>query len=191
MTLKKPRSSLAGWMLVATPSVQDKAFRRAVVLVCAHSSSGALGLMVNRPAPNMTLRRLFKEKGVAAPTVPLGVPIFAGGPADIDNVIVMHKPVEADNDATIPITDQIEITPTLDMVGDLACGHPTGSYAVTLGHCAWSAGGIERELADGTWLLAPARPEIMFNAPIEERWEAAMRFMRVPPERFSPVAGHA
>jgi putative transcriptional regulator len=191
MILDSPHSDLTGRMLVATPETREATFRKSVIVVCAHSPAGALGVMINRPATNMTLRRLFSEKGVSSVGMPVGVPIFAGGPDDIERVVVLHaEDGEVDGDAT-EVTEAIRLTPHLAKAVDCARTRLTSRYLIALGHCTWDAGGIESELARGRWLLAPATPQIVFTAPPEDRWDVAMSFLRAPSDGFAVIAGHA
>jgi putative transcriptional regulator len=185
------RSDLTGWMLVSTPSIKDPAFRRSVILVVGHSAAGALGVLVNRPATNMTLRRLFVEKGLDPSDVPIGVQIYAGGPSDIETVIVVHRAGGAAADEALEVTSGIRLTSRLSQLPAIARSRLPASYMVAMGHCAWGPGQLEAELGQGNWLLSPAREELVFERSVEDRWDAAMNVMRVPPAHLSAVAGHA
>lgn len=191
MSLTTCPTDMTGMLLVSTPAIQDPAFRRSVILVCAHSPAGALGVMVNRPATNMTLRRLFQEHGLEAGPLPVGVPIFAGGPAHIESVIVVHRDRARAQEGTRPVTDGVRITPRLETVADLARRTMPDRYMIAMGHCAWGRGRLETELFAGKWLLAPMQEDVVFSAPATGRWDAAMRGMHVPPAHLSGAAGNA
>lgn len=185
------RLALAGRLLVAMPSVTERAFHKSAILICAHSSTGAMGLLVNRPATNMTLRRLLRESGLHQPDVALGVPIHAGGPADIERTFVLHTPDYRLPAHTISVNESIWMTPHDDVVQDLGRGMGPERAFIAMGYCGWGAGQLEEEMHGGIWLDAAATPEIVFDSPAADRWARVMENMGVSPSGLSGFAGHA
>lgn len=57
-------SSLDGKLLVAMPGMGDPRFEQAVILLCAHSEDGAMGFIVNKPAPNIRFASLLEQLGI-------------------------------------------------------------------------------------------------------------------------------
>ncbi|TFL16074.1 YqgE/AlgH family protein [Jannaschia formosa] len=182
---------LSGRLLVATPVIKDRAFRKSVILVCAHSEKGAIGVLINRPALNMTLRRLFVEKDLQPPRVPLGLPVHAGGPAGIDGVVTLHTPIEPGDPKGVQITETISITPGTAVLRRLAEQNLLANAFIAMGHCAWGPGALEAELGRGMWLTLHVEDEDLFDTPAGDRWERAMHQMRVTPSNLSGVSGYA
>lgn len=62
---------------------------------------------------------------------------------------------------------------------------------VTLGYSGWSAGQLEDEIARNGWLTVSASPEIIFDTPVELRYERALSLLGVHPSMLMQEAGHA
>ncbi|GIT90838.1 UPF0301 protein [Jannaschia pagri] len=173
------------------PTVTEAAFRKGVILVCAHSATGAMGLLINRPATNMTLRRLLRESGLATPNVAIGVPIHAGGPSDIERPFVLHSSDYRLAHQTMVIADDVRMTPHEAAIQDLGCGRGPKRAFVAMGYCGWGEGALEQEVQDGSWLTMNARANMIFDQPSGERWSRAMEGMGIAPSGLSGLAGHA
>ncbi|PWJ21222.1 YqgE/AlgH family protein [Jannaschia seohaensis] len=184
-------SPLAGRLLVAMPSVTERAFRKSVALICAHSESGAMGLLINRPATNMTLRRLLSEGGMPPPQVAIGVPIHAGGPADIERRFILHSEDYDLPAHTLKVCDGIWLTPHEDVLIDIGRGRGPAQAFIAMGYCGWGPGQLEEEIAGGAWLTSPATPDMVFDLPSEDRWPNSMERMGIAPSSLSILSGHA
>ena len=182
---------LTGRMLFAMPSVTERAFQRSAILVCAHSANGGMGLLVNRPATNMTLRRLLRETGRSVPEVRIGVPVHAGGPADIDRAFVLHSPDYHLAAHTIRVTEAIWLTPHDDVIDDLAQGYGPARSFIAMGYCGWGAGELEHEVREGCWLTGAANDDLVFDTPSADRWPRGMERMGIAPSALSFQPGHA
>jgi putative transcriptional regulator len=157
--------SLAGSFLVARPLLQDPNFRRTVVLILAHYSDGAFGLVVNRPA---------KAEG-------LPWPLFVGGPCPSPGLMMLHGHGDwaqtAAEGAEEPVMGP-EVAPgvyignagTLERAGQETAPEPL-RFRVFSGYAGWSSGQLEGELACGAWALASASGEVLFGTPFEDLWE--------------------
>ena len=58
------RGYLDGQMLIAMPSMGDDRFARSVIYVCAHSTEGAMGIIVNQPAAHISFSDLLVQLDV-------------------------------------------------------------------------------------------------------------------------------
>src|ERR1700732_1157649 len=91
------RGYLDGQMLIAMPSMGDERFSRSVIYVCAHSTEGAMGIVVNQPAANVSFPDLLVQLEVI-PTSELihlcspaaGCEVLKGGPGDTQRGFVLH-----------------------------------------------------------------------------------------------------
>src|SRR5262245_66098181 len=73
------RGYLDGQMLIAMPTMGDERFVRSVIYVCAHSTEGAMGIIVNQPAPNITFGDLLVQLEVVPSTDSIQSPSQASG----------------------------------------------------------------------------------------------------------------
>jgi putative transcriptional regulator len=152
-------SSLAGTFLVARPSLRDPFFGRAVVLLLQHSEEGAFGLVLNRPAK--------------AEELPF--PVFVGGPCQLKGLLMLHGQEDWLSD---PGERPGEIVPgvflgdseSFERLGDIPEG-ANWKFRVFTGYAGWAPKQLEAELADGAWLVLPARSDAMFETPVEELWQ--------------------
>jgi putative transcriptional regulator len=191
MTRQSWRSDLTGWLLVATPSMTDPAFRRSVILVCKHGTRGAVGLVLNRPATDMTLGRLFRENDIAPVPDGIAQPVHAGGPANIQQTFVLHDAADSGDAAEAGAAAGITLTPRIEMAERLLARSSKPRCFIALGHCAWDSGDLEGELVRGLWLAKRTQSDLVFDIPVEERWQVAMNRMQVDPGSLSAMAGHA
>ncbi len=75
------------------------------------------------------------------------------------------------------------------MLEDLANGAGPKRVLVTLGYSGWSAGQLEDELGRNGWLTVDADPSIIFETPIEQRYDKALSLLGIDPRMLSQEAG--
>src|SRR5690606_10860059 len=119
-----------------------------------------------------------------------GLPVFQGGPVQMERGFVLHEPL-GDWEATLQISDRIGVTASQDILAAMAAGRGPERALVALGYAGWGAGQLEREMAENAWLSGPASAEILFETPVEKRWEAAAALLGVDLNLLSGDAGHA
>lgn len=160
-------------LLVASPSMKDPSFTETVVYLCEHTKSGAMGFVVNRPvhpeAVHAFSEMIFKQLDIPAKTVRL----FEGGPVGLENVFMLHRPVE-------PLTHSIALTGNVmlstakvDFEKIFRTKDPV-DYVVVLGYCGWHRGQLEEELSGTDWLVAPADESLLFDEKPEGRYAKAL-----------------
>lgn len=184
-------ADLTGRLLVAMPALTERGFQKAVVLICAHTARGAMGLLINRRATDITLRTLMRDRNLPAPKRAGSVPIQAGGPADIDRVLVLHSGALGEDDQTMPIAEGIVLTSHPSILRRLADHREPGNCLLAMGYCAWGAGELEQELRAGNWLTTRVDLDLVFNIPQGRRWPVAMQSMGIAPSSLSYASGHA
>jgi len=191
-------SYLEGQFLIAMPSVTGEPFSRAIVYVCAHSAEGAMGIVLNRPAAHMSLSDLLVQleiipeaERIRLPKSVESVPVLMGGPVETSRGFVLHSPDYHIAQSTLPIDDSICLTATVDILRAIAQGRGPADAVLALGYAGWQAGQLESEIQANGWLTCPASTDLIFRAPVEARYELAMRVIGVNPARLSMEAGHA
>ena len=191
--------NLTNHFLIAMPGLEDASFSRSVVYVCEHSERGALGLVINKPS-DINLQVLFDKV-----ELPLGrkdlmlAPVFQGGPVQVDRGFVLHepffvpseKPKESVYASTMSIPGGLEMTTSKDVLEALSTGAGPRKVLVSLGYSAWGEGQLESELGENSWLTVDADIAVIFDTPVEQRYERALGLLGLQLWMLSPQAGHA
>ena len=192
------RGYLDGQMLIAMPSMRDERFARSVIYVCAHSSEGAMGIVVNQRAANLSFSDLLVQLEVipAADLIELPpraglVKVLKGGPVETGRGFVLHSSDFFIENSTLPIDDGICLTATLDILKAIARGKGPESAVLALGYAGWAAGQLETEIQENGWLHCSADTELIFGADIEGKYGRALRKIGIDPGMLSSDAGHA
>jgi putative transcriptional regulator len=187
--------NLSNHFLIAMPSMpEDPVFGGSVVYLCEHNAGGALGVIINKPTDmsiDTLLERIDLTLEIAPNGVPLdGKPVMFGGPVQVERGFVLHTPVNTFS-SMMTVSDDIVLTTSKDVLEAVAHGAGPARILVTLGCAGWSPGQLEQEIANNGWLTVRADPHIVFDLPIEQRFDAAMRLLGIDPMMLSGVAGHA
>jgi putative transcriptional regulator len=192
------RGYLDGQMLIAMPAMRDERFLRSVIYVCAHSSEGAMGIVVNQPAANINFSDLLVQLEVipAADLIQLPpragmVKVLKGGPVETGRGFVLHSADFFIENSTLPIDEGICLTATLDILKAIARGKGPESAVLALGYAGWAAGQLENEIQENGWLHCSADPELIFGPDTEGKYGKALRKIGIDPGMLSSESGHA
>lgn len=194
-----PPPHLTHHFLIAMPSLEDSVFERSVVYVCEHSLNGALGLIINKPT-DLMLPELFERIELNFGREDLReMPVLLGGPVQTERGFVLHDPMRgtdaASNESgyasTLRIAGGLDMTTSKDVLEALSSGVGPRRVLVTLGYAAWGEGQLESELAKNTWLTVEANADLIFDTPIEQRYDGALGLLGLESWRLAPQAGHA
>jgi putative transcriptional regulator len=191
------RGFLDGKILIATPAMRDERFARAVIYVCAHSSEGAMGIVVNQPARHIRFTDLLQQLGVIGSPAELRasggseIRVLNGGPVESGRGFVLHTNDVFIHNSTLPIEDNICLTATLDILRTIAQGEGPEQALLALGYAGWGAGQLEQEIHANGWLHCDSDQDIVFDDEAETKYERALRKIGVDPGMLSSEAGHA
>lgn len=191
-----PTSSLAPGFLLASPPLGDPHFDRTVVLLAAHGPEGALGFVVNRAAP-IHLGELLSLAGYGddeSTLANLGDTVYVGGPVEpssgwlvTDAPQIVAGGVVAEGQV-LDVGDRLHVTSSRlafdafhRALRDAWPRAPASRTLVVLGYSGWGPQQLEGEIKGGAWLPAPLDLGILFDTPLEERWEAAYRLLGLTP----------
>ena len=181
---------LANQLLIALPSLAETNFSRSVALICQHDADGAMGIVVNRPS-EYTLGEVLGQMGVEGGSESMRAQlVLAGGPVHTERGFVLHDG-GAQWDSTMAITDSLFLTTSREILEAMARGEGPANMVVALGCAGWTSGQLEQELAENDWLTAPADAELLFDLPLDERWQAAAGRIGVDFAHLADYAGHA
>jgi putative transcriptional regulator len=189
------RMNLTNQFLIAMPGMADGTFSGAVVYLCEHTEKGALGLVINKPI-DIKLRNLFEKVELSLTRDDLAeAPVYFGGPVQTERGFVLH---ERQSDAASPYNSTLAIpgggldmTTSKDVLEALSSGAGPKKILITLGYSGWGAGQLEDELGRNGWLTVDAAPEVIFDTPIEQRYDRALALLGIDPRMLSQEAGHA
>lgn len=192
------RGYLDGQMLIAMPAMSDERFTRAVIYVCAHSTEGAMGIIVNQPAQNIKFPDLLVQLEVipAAERIQLpnraeDVKVLKGGPVETGRGFVLHSADFFIENSTLPIDEGICLTATLDILKAIARGNGPASAILALGYAGWAPGQLEQEIQQNGWLHCAADPELIFGGDTDTKYEKALRKIGIDLGMLSSESGHA
>ncbi len=192
------RGFLDGQMLIAMPAMLDDRFARSVIYVCAHSAEGAMGIIVNHPAPNINFSDLLVKLNIVPsadlirlPTKAGVVKVMRGGPVETERGFVLHSSDFFIENSTLPIDDGICLTATIDILKAIARGDGPVSAILALGYAGWAPGQLETEIQGNGWLHCAADADLIFGTDIGAKYDMALKKIGIDPGMLSNEAGHA
>jgi putative transcriptional regulator len=191
------RIDLTNQFLIAMPGMADETFAGSVVYLCEHTEKGALGLVINKPI-DIKLKNLFEKVELSLDREDLAdEPVYFGGPVQTERGFVLHEKLGAAGEdspynSTLAIPGgQLEMTTSKDVLEALSHGAGPKKILVTLGYSGWTAGQLEDEIGRNGWLTVDAQPEVIFDTPVEQRYDRALQLLGIDPRMLSQDAGHA
>ncbi|OIQ82125.1 hypothetical protein GALL_360840 [mine drainage metagenome] len=191
MNPRADASNLSNQFLIAMPGMVDASFAGALIYVCEHSPRGALGLVINR-STDITLKDLFDRVDLPLDQPQLAMQtVYYGGPVQTERGFVLHDTTDKVYASTLSVPGGLQMTTSKDVLEHISSGHGPTRFFVALGYSGWSAGQLEDEIAHNSWLTVEADAGIVFDIPVEHRFEAAMSLMGISPLSLSQTAGHA
>jgi putative transcriptional regulator len=180
---------LSNQFIIAMPGLLDPNFHHTVTFLCQHTREGALGIVINR-ATEMKLGEIFKQMDIRVSS-PLAAeaPIYSGGPVQQDRGFVVHTKC-GEWDMTMPISDDISLTTSRDVIEAIASGEGPEQYLIALGYAGWGEGQLEKEILSNSWLNTPYAKQILFDTPVSQRWNEAASQIGININQLTTPAGH-
>jgi putative transcriptional regulator len=175
----------------------DERFSRSLIYMCAHSSEGAMGIIVNQPAPHISFPDLLVQLEVVGATELIQLPpsagvvkVLKGGPVETSRGFVLHSSDFFIENSTLPIDEGICLTATLDILKAIARGDGPQSAVLALGYAGWAPGQLETEINQNGWLHCSADLELIFGQDTEHKYTKALRKIGIDLGMLSTEAGH-
>lgn len=189
---------LDGQLLIAMPAMGDERFSRSVIYLCAHSSEGAMGIVINQRAPNISFTELLDQLNIAPDEDSISLPesldsmaVHFGGPVETGRGFVLHSADYFKDDSTLPVDDSTCLTATIDILRDIVKGSGPDKALLALGYAGWGPGQLEDEIQSNGWLNCPADPGLIFDPEIGRKYNKALGSLGVDPIRLVNDSGHA
>tara|TARA_R110002110_G_scaffold6054_4_gene30580 strand:- start:831 stop:1433 length:603 start_codon:yes stop_codon:yes gene_type:complete len=186
---------LEGKMLIAMPAMGDSRFERTVIYMCVHNPDGAMGIIVNKPAGNITFSDLLERLSIDIPDMRapkrIACPVLAGGPVEIGRGFVLHTQDYFSEDATLPVDENVGLTASVDILRAMAHGRGPSRALLALGYAGWAPGQLDAEIHANGWLHCEPDPELLFSENLDAKYHDAMAKLGVNISLLSGEAGHA
>ncbi len=181
---------LTGQLLIAMPAMGDPRFSKSVIYMCVHNEEGAMGLIVNKLADELSFAELLTQLDIESLGVAPQLPIHFGGPVETGRGFVLHS-AEYNQEGTIEVAEGMALTATIDILQDIAQNRGPEKFLLALGYAGWGAGQLDGEIQQNAWLHVPADPDLTFGADNDAKWEHAIAKIGVDLSLLSGEAGHA
>jgi putative transcriptional regulator len=190
---------LDGQLLIAMPAMGDPRFSRSVIYLCAHSSEGAMGIIINQRAPNISFTELLEQLNIIVPSEDsISLPpslgtmaVHLGGPVETGRGFVLHSADYFKAESTLPIDESVCLTATIDILRDIAKGSGPDKALLALGYAGWAPGQLESEIHANGWLHCTADPELIFDPEVDRKYNRALGRIGIDPMRLVNDSGHA
>ena len=189
---RKEEISLKDQLLIAMPSLDDPSFSQAVVYVCEHNEEGAMGIVINQPL-DVRLEELFDQMEIPCEDSALKEQkVLFGGPVQHERGFILHEP-PGNWDSSLLISEKngTTLTTSRDILEAMVVHEGPPHLLICLGYAGWDSGQLEQELTE-SWLVAPATRQLLFEVPVENRWQAAATAIGINNlNQLSSDIGHA
>jgi putative transcriptional regulator len=183
-------TTLSNQFLIAMPALRDPNFARGVTFLCQHGEDGAMGILINRLS-EYRLGDVLAQMNLKSEIAEVNdAPVLIGGPVQPERGFVLHEPM-GEWESSFKISDAVSVTTSRDVLMAMAEGRGPRRAVVALGYAGWTAGQLEQELRDNAWLTVGANDRILFDTPLEERWDAAAALVGVNMAQLTDYVGHA
>jgi putative transcriptional regulator len=189
---------LDGQLLIAMPAMGDPRFARSVIYLCAHSADGAMGIIINQRAPNISFTELLEqlnivptEDRISLHSALHAMAVHLGGPVETGRGFVLHSADYFKAESTLPIDESVCLTATIDILRDIAKGAGPDKALLALGYAGWAPGQLESEIQANGWLNCPADPVLIFDPEVDRKYSRALNKIGIDPVRLVNDTGHA
>lgn len=181
---------LGGQILIAMPSLLDPNFARSVICLCAHSSEGAMGIVLNQPIEALSFDELLKQLELEPVPPQRRIRLHQGGPVEGGRGFVLHT-TDWSSDGSLHVNGDVALTASIDILKAIAGGGGPRLGLLALGYASWGPGQLEDEIQANSWLSVPPDEGLLFDADAADKWRQALAKLKVDPLLLSGIAGHA
>lgn len=182
---------LAGQLIIAGPGMMDQRFHNTVIYICVHDAEQAMGIIINRPKPDLKLSTMLPHLDVKGPVTNEDTQVLYGGPVETERGFVLHSRDFTDPDNSLPLSDTLALTTSKSVLNALTHANAPKRAVLALGYAGWQSGQLEAEIMRNSWLVAPANDDIIFTGEPRKKWKLALAEIGITPEFLSAEAGNA
>jgi putative transcriptional regulator len=179
---------LEGRCLIAMPTIGDPRFDRSLIYLCAHSSDGAMGLVINKPLDDLSFEDMLEQLGITGGNTGEAIRMHFGGPVETGRGFVLHSD-DYQHDGTLTITGGIALTATVDVLRAMASGGGPRRSLLALGYAGWAPGQLDAEIQANGWLTCDADEDLLFGNNLDGKWHKALSKIGIDPALLSTDIG--
>ena len=181
---------LTGQILVSMPSLQDERFFKTVIYMCAHSSEGSMGIIINKKIDYDLYPDLLEQLGIDKSFKNKKIFIRYGGPLESGRGFILHSD-DIIRKETLNIDKGVALTSTSDFFDDLTKGKGPRNSILALGYAGWGPGQLENEIIQNSWIPLPIETSFLFDEHVSRKWNDAYKMMGFDPTNLSFFSGNA
>lgn len=182
---------LKGQLLVSTPALQDSCFTKSVILLCDHSKTGGMGLIINKHLRNIDQDDLYTRLGLEKPVdTENHIEVYFGGPVETTRGFVVHSD-EYKTTNTVLMGNGIAVTSEHQILRDYLAGSGPQKLMLVMGYSGWTSGQLEKEIEENSWLALPADSELVFNTHDDSKWQTVGTKFGIDINQINPIIGNA
>ena len=182
--------NLTGQIIVSMPSLEDERFYKTVIYMCAHSSEGSMGIIINKKIDYDLYPDLLEQLGIDKPLDKKKLFIRYGGPIESGRGFVLHSD-DMIRKETLNIDKGVALTSTAEFFDDLSIGKGPKKSILALGYAGWAPGQLESEILQNSWISLPVDTSFLFDDEVSRKWTQAYKIMGVDPNNLSFQSGRA
>ncbi|MEM7655273.1 MAG: YqgE/AlgH family protein [Bacteroidota bacterium] len=160
----------AGRFLISEPFMHDKNFQRTVVFLVEHSREGSLGFVLNRQL-QLGIEEVIEDMPA------FSAPVFMGGPVEQGTLHYIHRIADLPNCQLIQ--EGVYWGGDFDALKTNILSHriQPSDILFFIGYSGWGAGQLDGELSQKAWIVAPEKPEVLFQESYHSLWQDLLRDM--------------
>jgi putative transcriptional regulator len=182
---------LQGRLLVATPNIVGSHFQHSVILMCAHSAEGAMGIIINHTLDNIFYSDLFEQLGLPTTALTVNPTVHYGGPVEVNRGFVIYEHDERYLKEAMLVVGNVAISGSLGVLKAISEDSGPKRCLLALGYAGWGPKQLEAEIEENSWISVPLNSDLIFDQSQEEKWERAAQLQGIDLRKFSTMAGHA
>ncbi len=181
--------NLTGQVIVSMPSLQDERFYKTVIYICAHSSEGSMGIIINKKIDYDLFPNLLEQLGIDKP---ISNKLFLryGGPVESGRGFVLHSD-DIVRKETLNIKKGVALTSTSEFFEDLLRGKGPKNSILALGYAGWQPGQLEKEIIQNSWMSLSVETNFLFDDAVSKKWDEAYKLLGINPMNLSSDFGRA
>ena len=182
--------NLAGKIIVSMPSLEDERFFKTVIYICAHSSEGSMGIIINKKIDYDLYPDLLEQLGIDKPLNNKKLFIRYGGPVESGRGFVLHTD-DLLRKETLNINKGVALTSTAEFFEDLSIGKGPKNSILALGYAGWGPGQLENEIIQNSWMSLSVDNSFLFDDEVSKKWNEAYKIIGIDPNKISFKSGTA
>ena len=158
-----------GKILISEPFLPDTFFNRSIVYLTDHTPQGSVGFILNKKLD-------LKISSAIAGFSDWDEDLNMGGPVAPDTIHYLHNQGEL-IPKSVPVDGNIFWGGDIDSVRSLIKSGRINPSQIRffLGYSGWSAGQLENELKENSWIIARVKSDIIMNNRGDDTWKRVLR----------------